>query len=256
MSDIRTRREPPHFRRVRLARLTEQTPHLVRVTLTGDELAGLDPGLPAASVRLLLPRDSHGLVVPTWNGNEFLFDDGSRPPIRTLTPLRLDGVAHELDVAVVRHGEAPLSSWVDAAAPGDEVAVAGTGRGYEIDPAARSYLLAGDESALPAIGVLLDALPADAAVRVLVEARDADRLDLPVHPGATLTASEPAPGRPGAALVDLVVRQPDLGADVRVWAAGEAAAVQAIRRHLFEDRGLPRSQAVVRGYWKIGRRGG
>jgi NADPH-dependent ferric siderophore reductase len=40
-----------------------------------------------------------------------------------------------------------------------------------------------------------------------------------------------------------------------VWVAGEAAAVQRIRRHLFEDRGLPRSQASVRGYWKHGRRG-
>ena len=35
--------------------------------------------------------------------------------------------------------------------------------------------------------------------------------------------------------------------------AGEAAAVQRIRRHLFEDRGLTRAQATVRGYWKRGR---
>jgi NADPH-dependent ferric siderophore reductase len=39
----------------------------------------------------------------------------------------------------------------------------------------------------------------------------------------------------------------------QVWAAGEAAAVQRIRRHLFEERGLPRRQAQVRGYWKHGR---
>jgi len=47
------------------------------------------------------------------------------------------------------------------------------------------------------------------------------------------------------------------GADVaprtRLWAAGEAAAVQRIRRHLFVDRGLPRAHATVRGYWKHGR---
>jgi NADPH-dependent ferric siderophore reductase len=39
-----------------------------------------------------------------------------------------------------------------------------------------------------------------------------------------------------------------------VWAAGEAAAVQRIRSHLFVDRGLPRAHATVRGYWKHGRR--
>ena len=35
--------------------------------------------------------------------------------------------------------------------------------------------------------------------------------------------------------------------------AGEAAAVQRIRHHLFDERGLSRSHAVVRGYWKHGR---
>ena len=34
-----------------------------------------------------------------------------------------------------------------------------------------------------------------------------------------------------------------------------AAAVHRIRRHLFEERGLSRRQAVVRGYWKAGRAG-
>jgi NADPH-dependent ferric siderophore reductase len=37
--------------------------------------------------------------------------------------------------------------------------------------------------------------------------------------------------------------------------AGEATAVQRIRRHLFEDGRLPRVRASVRGYWKHGRSG-
>ncbi len=61
-------------------------------------------------------------------------------------------------------------------------------------------------------------------------------------------------GAPGAVLVPAVTAL-DLAPDVRVWAAGEAAAMQRIRRHLFEDRGLTRRQAVVRGYWKHGRAG-
>ena len=56
--------------------------------------------------------------------------------------------------------------------PGDSVAVAGTGRGYTIDDTAPSYLLAGDESALPAISLLLPALPATATISVIVEVRD------------------------------------------------------------------------------------
>jgi NADPH-dependent ferric siderophore reductase len=61
-------------------------------------------------------------------------------------------------------------------------------------------------------------------------------------------------GTPGDAVVAAVTAA-DLAPGTRVWAAGEAAAVQRIRRNLFEDRGLARTQASVRGYWKHGRSG-
>lgn len=253
------RREPPRFRRARVARTERRSGRMVRVTLAGPELEGLDPGLPGASVRLLLPSpgvDGPVLELPEWNGNEFLRADGTRPVIRTLTPLRVGTDPPELDVEVVVHGDGPLSRWAEHAEPGDEVAVSGTGRGYDVDPAAGSFLIVGDESALPAISTLLPALPAEADVTVLAGVQDASgRLELPDHPRAQVTWCEPAPGGTvGEALLDAVSGL-DLPDDVRVWAAGEAAAVQALRKHLFEVRGLPRSHCVVRGYWKQGRAG-
>ena len=42
--------------------------------------------------------------------------------------------------------------------------------------------------------------------------------------------------------------------DTLLWVAGEAAAMQRIRRGL--DRGdTPRTMTVVRGYWKVARPG-
>lgn len=255
MSQIRARREPPPFRTAEVVRVERRSPRMVRVTIAGPELAGLDPGLPAASVRLLLPTDGSELVVPRWNGNEFLLDDGSRPVIRTLTPLRVEQEPPELDVEIVLHGDGPLSAWAAAAEPGDRVAVSGTGRGYEIDPAARAFVLAGDESALPAISVLLRALPAEAEVTVLAEVHDlGGRLELPAHPGASVEWHPLGAGAPPGDALVAAVTEAELASDVRVWAAGEAAAVQRIRRHLFDDRGLGRAQAVVRGYWKRERR--
>jgi len=52
-----------------------------------------------------------------------------------------------------------------------------------------------------------------------------------------------------------VTSAPPFGEGARLWVAGEAAGVQRVRRHLFEERGLPRGQASVRGYWKRGRSG-
>lgn len=259
MTDLaaRIRREPPNFRAVTVARTAALTPHLCRVTLSGPALDGLDPGLPAASVRVLLPSPgTTELVVPRWEGNEFLMAGGQRPIIRTYTPRRFDADACELDIDVVLHPDGIAAAWATAAQPGQPAAVSGTGRGYVIDPAASAFLLGGDEAAIPAISVLLEALPPTASVEVLVEVGHPDaRLELPAHPGATVTWLDRAPteahGEPLAVAISGAVIDPR----ARVWVAGEAAAVQRIRRHLFHERGLARSQCTVRGYWKHGRAG-
>jgi NADPH-dependent ferric siderophore reductase len=231
---------------------------MVRVTLAGAELEGLTVEQPAASVRVLLPsRGADELVVPTWNGNEFLLPDGRRPAIRTFTPRRVDGEALELDVEIVVHGGGAASEWAETARPGAPAAVSGPGRGYVVAEDASSFLLAGDETAIPAISQLLEVLPAEAAVQVHIEVAHPDgRQGLPHHPGGTVSWWDLADGAPpGDALVGAVAGA-DLAEGTRVWVAGEAAAVQRIRRHLFEEREVPRARATVRGYWKHGRTGG
>jgi len=254
---LRARREPPPFRRVAVRRVEALSPRMVRVTLTGGDLRGLTIGDAAASVRLLLPSPgAPELVMPTWNGNEFLLPDGRRPTIRTFTPRRVDPEALELDVEIVTHGGGVASGWAGAAKPGDPAAVSGPGRGYTVDREAPAFLLAGDETAIPAISQLLEALPLDRPVQVRVEvARPDGRLELPDHPGATVEWSDLEPGASSGDALVAAVRAVELAPGTRVWVAGEAASVQRIRRHLFDERGLPRSQASVRGYWKHGRSG-
>ncbi len=88
-----------------------------------------------------------------------------------------------------------------------------------------------------------------------VAAPDA-RFSLPAHPNAAVAWMDLPPGaQPGEALVD-AVEQAEIDPACRVWAAGEAAAMQRIRRHLFDERRLSRREATVRGYWKHGRTGG
>jgi NADPH-dependent ferric siderophore reductase len=230
---------------------------MLRVTLTGPELAGLTVEQPAASVRLLLPAapDSE-LVVPAWNGNEFLLPDARRPVIRTFTPRRVDREALELELDIVMHGQGAAATWAETAGPGAPAAISGPGRGYVIDRHAPAFLLAGDETAIPAISQLLEALPAEVPTQVRIEvARPDARLALPAPARTVVEWRDLPPGAsPGDALV-AAVRDADLVAGTRVWVAGEAAAVQRIRRHLFDERGVPRGETTVRGYWQRGRRG-
>ncbi len=289
----RVRREPPSFRPVEVVGSARLTPRMTRVTLGGEPLAGLRVDAPAASVRLLLPAEGAERVPElTWNGNEFLCDDGSRPTIRTFTPRRMDVEALELELWVVDHGAGAASAWAAGASVGDRAAVAGTGRGYVVDETAERLVLVGDETAIPAMSQLVEWMPAGIMAEVHVEVADASaRHDLTAgaetaggaetaagagaeagaEAGAgaeTAGGAETAAGAgvrfswhvlddaaaPGAAML-AAVRAVEIDAATRWWVAGEAAAVQRIRGHLFDERGVLRSHATVRGYWKRGRAG-
>lgn len=253
----RLRREPPPFRPAAVRHHVDVGPRLRRVTLAGPAVVGFPAPLPAASVRLLLPSPgTTELVMPTWNGNEFLLTDGSRPVLRTFTPRRVDPIAGEIDVDIVLHGHGVASEWAATVLQDAPVAISGPGRGYTVDADTGAFLLVGDETALPAIAQLLEVLPPGAAVTVHVEvAAPEGRSPLPAHPRATVSWHDLAdPGDPGAAMLTAVRAEPILDG-TRVWVAGEAASVQRIRTHLFAERGIPRPQCTVRGYWKRGRSG-
>lgn len=247
---LRSRREPPPLRPVSVISRTELSPRLLRLTLQGDGLRDLTVTEPAASIRLLVPTPgTDELVLPTWNGNEFLLPDGSRPALRTFTPLRLDQSAGRVEVEIVRHPGGAVSGWAEAVGPGAPAAISGPGSGYAVPGDADHLIVLGDETALPAITQLLDAtaggLPVEAHVEIAVATA---KLDLPV------TWHVAAPGAPpGAALVGVITARTELADGTHVWAAGEAAAMQAIRTHLFQTLGVPRTRAVVRGYWKPAR---
>jgi NADPH-dependent ferric siderophore reductase len=240
-----------------VTRVHQVTPRLTLVTFHGSDLEGLRIEEPAASVRLLLPSPGASeLVMPAWTGNEFLLPDGSRPAIRTFTPRRMDHEALELDLEIVIHDQGVASQWAEAAKRGSPAAVSGPGRGYTIAPDASAFLLAGDETAIPAISQLLEVLPPEKPVDVHIEVAHPDaQLDLPEHPRMIASWHQLPPGAPPGDVLVAAVTDIDLLPGAQVWVAAEAAAVQKIRRHLFDDRGLTRSQTTVRGYWKHGRGG-
>jgi NADPH-dependent ferric siderophore reductase len=225
---------------------------MTRVILGGAELEGFRLDQPAASVRLLLPTDGE-LVVPRWNGNEFLLSDGSRPVIRTFTPRRFDPQSQELHLDVVLHGSGTASTWADTTQSGDRVAVSGPGRGYDIDPHATAFLLAGDETAIPAVCQLLEHLPiVPILVDLMVTHPDAK---VELHRDVDVTWHVASEASTSDQTLAAAIEATDLVPGMRIWAAGEAAAMHHIRRYLFGEREFPRSHATVRGYWKRNRQG-
>ncbi len=240
-----------------MERVEPVTPRLRRVTLRGAALAGFTADEPAASVRLLLPAPGTSeLVIPTWRGNEFLLPDDTKPVIRTFTPRAFDPERLELDLDVVIHGHGIASEWAATVRPGAPGAISGPGRGYTADHTATSFVIAGDESAIPAIMQVIPALPAHAHASIFIEIAHPDaRMTITTRSTAVATWLDlPADASPGEMLVRALRSAPP-AVQSRVWAAGEASAMQRIRRFCFDEVGIPRSNCTIRGYWKHGRGG-
>jgi NADPH-dependent ferric siderophore reductase len=201
------------------------TPHFRRITFTDESLSDF------ASASF----DDHVKV----------FVDADR---RDYTPRSFDNAARELVIEFALHGDGPAADWAAQAAPGHTLAIGGP-KGSLIVPLDYDWhLLAGDETAFPAVARRLEQLPAGARALVLLKADDAaDRrvfasaadLDLTwVSSDEELLAAVRALALPEG--------------DGYAWCAGEAASMAALRRELVDVKGHPREAIRAAAYWKRG----
>ena len=178
------------------------------------------------------------------------------PVRRTYTVRQVDAEAGELTIDFVTHGDEGVAGpWAIAAQPGDLLALSGAGGGYAPDPDADWYLLVGDDTAVPAISSAVEALPASSVGTVLVEVDGPDdEIPIATPPGVELRWLHRAGAAPGAAplLPDAVTALEWRDGRVHVFAHGERESMKALRS-VFADRGVPRTDLSLSGYWAYGR---
>lgn len=232
------------------------TPHMIRIVLGGPGLVDFTAGeytdhyvkvlFPVAGatypepfdlqqIRAELPRDQ-------W------------PAMRTYTVRRWDAHQRELTIDVVHHGDEGLAGpWAARLQLGDQVRFAGPGGGYAPSPEADWHLLAGDESALPAIAATLERLPPGAPAHVFIEVSD------PAEEQKLESAGDPIIRwlhRGGARVGDQIVQavsELDFPAGrVHAFVHGEAGFVKELRRLLYVERGIVRDGQSLSGYWRTG----
>lgn len=240
----------------RVLRTDRLTPHMIRVVVGGPELAGLPVGaFTDHYVKLLFPVP--GVDYPEPMDLDAVHRDLPRaqwPRLRSYTVRGWDPVALELTIDFVHHGDEGLAGpWAAAARPGDQVRFLGPGGAYAPSPAADWHLLVGDESALPAIGVALERLPAGAPARVFVEVDGpAEEQKLTTDAAAEIVWVHRA-GRPtGEGLVAAVRAFKFPPGAVHAFVHGEAGFVKELRRLLRVDLGLRPDQLSISGYWRRG----
>ena len=246
----RAPRHPPELWRVPVLRTEPITPRLVRVTVGGDQLANFPGGGGDQHLVLYFYPDGVTLPEPLTLTSARVAFNVARPQMRSYTVRRHDPQRHEIDLDFVLHGtDAPGSAFAATARPGDQLILVGPSPAHRLGPG--RHLLAGDETALPAIAALLEDLPAGATARALIEVADADEQQRLAGDEITWLHRDGAPaGQPDRLLA--AVQRLELPPDTQVWAAGERGVMIALRSHLQGPGKLPRRQVRTAAYWRLG----
>ena len=290
---------------VSVASVRELSPSFIRIEFAAPELAEFGTAGPVYDqrIKLIFPAASGTLPdiasAESWWEAWRALPEHERGAMRTYSVRDLvgEGAERRLVVDLVLHlvpgATGPASTWATSAAVGDRVIVIGPrrsttdGGGIEFAPGdAERILLAGDETAVPAIARILADLPADARGDAFLEVPHPDDASDLVAPAGVTVRWLPRHGDPvGARLVPGVVEH--FGARARAtriepadddevwetpthsssgeriaagggipglyaWIAGESGVVTALRRHLVRDLGVDRAQVAFMGYWRLG----
>lgn len=281
------------------------SPHFARITFTSPDFEVFGTDRRDQRVKLVLPGPDGTLCdigqtdpVAIDNGEWYTrwreLPDEERMPFRTYTVRRIDPEALELDIDFVLHHDAgPAGAWAEVAAAGDRILVVGpdarspeSAQGIDFHPGtAQRLLLAGDETAAPAICAIIEGLGPGFAVDAFIEVPSVDDA-LPLSAGSARVEWLARDDRPhGEALIeaveawaaasgDLLARAAaprpqeldDIDVDVELlwdspedgegefyaWIAGESQTVKVLRRLLVQGSGVDRKRVAFMGYWRAG----
>jgi NADPH-dependent ferric siderophore reductase len=178
----------------------------------------------------------------------------SWPVVRTYTIRRWVPEVPEMWIDFVVHGDEGIAGpWAASAQPGDPVRFMGPGGGYAPDPAADWHLLAGDESALPAMAAALNGMPPGARVHAFIEVSGpAEEQPLPTGADAHITWIHRGDAPIGSTLPTAVLGFAFPDGRVHAFVHGEANFVKDVRSFLRKERGIPLDQLSISGYWRRG----
>ena len=306
------RDDRPAYRpyRATVLRITELSPAFRRVTFTADDFASFGTDALDQRVKLVLPLPGIGLselgaddesvrLGGSWYELWRALPEAARNPFRTYTVRRIDPFRRELDIDFYVHlgptgqPEGPASQWLAAASAGDEVLVVGPDArsihsrvGIDWHPGdATRVLLAGDETAAPAICAILESLPAHVEAHAFIEVPSAADAQ-PIETAARATVSWLARDTGGpmleaalrawtrdnrgyfaAAVTTTTQEIADIDVDAELlwdspedspgefyaWLAGESAVIKTLRRHLVTETGIDRKRVAFMGYWRLGK---
>jgi len=248
-----------------VVRREQVTPHMVRLTVTGDDLAEFPDRGYDQWFRMFLPKHDADQALKKLPERVDLVGwlkfmrvpEATRPVMRNYTVRAFRKAERELDIDFIVHGDDGVAApWARTAEPGDRLAIIDQGTGFELDPAIDTHLLVGDETALPAILGILRDLPRHHRGAAYIELPDAaDEQPHEAPDGVDVRwLARPADAAPGTHALRVVKEQWTPPADAfDAYLVGEQALATGLRRWLVTELKVPKNRVTFVGYWRIGK---
>jgi NADPH-dependent ferric siderophore reductase len=234
--------------------ITDITPLMRRVRLEGD-MSGFASLGHADHIKAFFFAPGVTPELPPIGPNGAEFKPGTRPEMRDYTPRYWSVEEGWIDLDFVLHGDGPASSWAANVRTGDTLVIGGP-RGSQVVPLEFDwYLLAGDETALPAIGRRIEELPQGTKIFAVVEVENrAEEQTFETRADLTLIYVHRNGAPAGStSLVHDAIAAADLPAgDAYAYIAGEVTMARAVKAHLVNERGFNPEWVKAAGYWHLG----
>lgn len=247
-------RHPLKFRLLEVTEVSDLTPSLKRVVLTGDLEDFVSLGFDD-HMKIFPIREGEAFAPPTVGPDGPVFAE-PRPVMRDYTPRSWDIAARTLTVDfAVGHG-GPATDWVMQARPGSKLGVGGPRGSFIVPTAFAHHVLIGDETAVPAISRRLEELPPGVVATVVMEIEDAASAP-PLTSAAELTVIRVCRNGGSRGRVEglrSAVETALAGVpreDAYIWIAAESQVARSLRG-LVVALGFDAKAMKAAGYWRAG----
>ncbi|MTI10366.1 siderophore-interacting protein [Curvivirga aplysinae] len=242
---------PSNFRLVEIIEKKLIDPNMIRLTVKGNHLASYaENGL---HFQLLIPSNEKlPAIWPTKktsgkihypianNGNE----QGLDRRVYTIRQIRVE--QNEFDFDVLRHAGGIASDWAENVSIGDKIGILGPSGGHY--PEANWLMLAGDETALPAIARILENCPKDTTGEAIISLKDVEKWTIQLNKpdGINIQWLDHSKGN----MIDTIkaLGMPE-NQSAYFWFGGESETAADLRKYFKHELGLSSKQYYSSAYW-------
>jgi NADPH-dependent ferric siderophore reductase len=233
-------------RRLEVLKVVDITPRMRRITVGGPQLAGFVSLGADDHIKLLFPQNAAEQAALD-DPNFSLQGDGPAPAMRDYTPRRFDLEIGELEIDFVLHGDGPASTWAEQAKVGQHLHIGGPRGSLIVPDIFDSYLLIGDETAIPAIARRAEELPAGRKVLAVIEIENTAEQQ-PLHSAAEVEVIWVVRGQDDLLETVQNLRLP--GGSLYSFVATEAKLSRQVRRVLLDQHKVNEASLKAVGYWR------